>query len=246
MDFDSYLSLLVGDSISSSTALIALVFTIVAIAATLITFKILSRRNRDTLLIAGLSGSGKTTLYYQIRDGKTQETVSSLQENICELSSTNLARKSSNPLPALRIVDWPGHQRMRLLMKEILPRTKAVVFMIDSVDFARSHLLVSEFVYELLVNRDMYDSGTPILIACNKQDISTSQKSTQIQSQLEKQIEQTKNTRKADTTHLEESDEIALGRADFTFKTSPIPLHIVECSLRQGDISQITQFIQQI
>jgi len=77
------------------------------------------------LLLAGLCDSGKTLLYSLILNGNEVETFTSLKEN-CGL--LNLENSKT-----LRLVDLPGHERLRLrLLDNYKNTTKAFVYVVDS------------------------------------------------------------------------------------------------------------------
>jgi signal recognition particle receptor subunit beta len=79
---------------------------------------------RTDVLLAGICDSGKTLLYSLILNGSEVETFTSLKENFGFLTLTN---------GILRLVDLPGHERLRLrLLDNYKSSTKALVYVIDS------------------------------------------------------------------------------------------------------------------
>lgn len=88
---------------------------------------ILKKRSakRTDVLLAGLCDSGKTFLYSLILNGNEIETFTSLKENCGKLSLENGS--------SFRVVDLPGHERLRLtLLENFKNTTKALVYVIDS------------------------------------------------------------------------------------------------------------------
>lgn len=80
---------------------------------------------RTDILLAGLCDSGKTLLYSLLLSGKEVETYTSLKENSGLLSTSS----GKN----FRIVDLPGHERLRLrLLDNYKATTKLLVYVIDS------------------------------------------------------------------------------------------------------------------
>lgn len=80
---------------------------------------------RTDLLLAGLCDSGKTFLYSLLLNGTEVETFTSLKEN-CGLTTLESSK-------TLRLVDLPGHERLRLrLLDNYKNSTKGLVFVIDS------------------------------------------------------------------------------------------------------------------
>lgn len=76
-------------------------------------------------------------------------------------------------------VDIPGHFNFRDRIQEILQTAAGIILVVDSKD--RTKLPESaEILYDILNNIDVLDRKTPILIACNKQDLQFSRRSTQL------------------------------------------------------------------
>lgn len=76
------------------------------------------------MLLAGLCDSGKTLIYSMVLNGSDVETFTSLKENFGFLTLPN---------GMLRVVDLPGHERLRLrLLDAYKNSTKALVYVIDS------------------------------------------------------------------------------------------------------------------
>lgn len=88
-------------------------------------FLIKKRKTRRTdVLLAGLCDSGKTLLYSILLNGSAVETFTSLKENCGFLTL---------PDGLLRVVDLPGHERLRLRLLDTYKNSaKAIVFVVDS------------------------------------------------------------------------------------------------------------------
>lgn len=79
---------------------------------------------RTDILLAGLCDSGKTLLYSLILNGNEVETFTSLKENLGFLTLPN---------SVMRLVDLPGHERLRLrLLDTYKNSTKAIVYVVSS------------------------------------------------------------------------------------------------------------------
>lgn len=76
------------------------------------------------MLLAGLCDSGKTLLYSLVLSGEEVESFTSLKANFGFLTlQTGI----------VRLVDLPGHERLRLRLLETYKNTtKALVYVIDS------------------------------------------------------------------------------------------------------------------
>lgn len=60
---------------------------------------------------------------------------------------------------------------MRLKVKQNMERAKAVILVVDSKDKERI-AEAAEFLYDVLLNKRLIADKVPILVACNKQDLS--------------------------------------------------------------------------
>jgi hypothetical protein len=88
----------------------------------------------DAIFLVGPCDSGKTAVMLQLRDGKTEEklrqTHSSMQFNE---GTFPLADMDGKPV---RIIDCPGHSRLRPQLFDMIEDCAALVFVIDSCTFA--------------------------------------------------------------------------------------------------------------
>lgn len=98
---------------------------------------------RTDVLLAGLCDSGKTLLYSLILNGSEIETFTSLKENLGILTL---------PKGTARLVDLPGHERLRLrLLDTYKSYTKALVYVIDSSVIQKEVKDVAEYVFIILI-----------------------------------------------------------------------------------------------
>ena len=84
----------------------------------------------DSILLVGNTNSGKTVLMYRMLHGELVETVSSMKQTQVEVSCG-----AGEDATKAKVIDVPGHPRMRGLLPSFLPRAKAVVFVVDSNSF---------------------------------------------------------------------------------------------------------------
>jgi len=73
---------------------------------------------------------------------------------------------------------------------------KAVVLVVDSKEKDRFGE-AADILYEILNNINVLSERTPILVACNKQDLQFAKKGTLVEIELEKEIEELRKVRKA-------------------------------------------------
>jgi signal recognition particle receptor subunit beta len=93
-------------------------------------------------------------------------------------------------------VDVPGHHHLYDDMIAEAESSLLIILVIDSKDRDR-YGEAGEILFDLLNNTAVYEEDTPIVIVCNKQDLQFAKKSTVIEMDLEKEIDETKRVRLA-------------------------------------------------
>ncbi|MEE6500810.1 hypothetical protein FKM82_003941 [Ascaphus truei] len=141
---------------------------------------------------------------------------------------------------SLTLVDLPGHESLRFkFLEQYKTAARALVFVVDSSAFQREVKEVAEFLYQLLTDSAVLRNAPPLLIACNKQDISMAKSAKLIQQQLEKELNTLRVTRSAAPSTLDSSSSPAttqLGKKgkDFDFSQLPMKVEFLECSTRDS------------
>lgn len=87
-------------------------------------------------------------------------------------------------------------------------------------------------MYDVLNNITVLSMQTPILVACNKQDLPFAKRAVLIESELEKEIEEFRKVKKA--TQGEDASEKGIGyletlKKKFTFADLKVPVKFIEC-----------------
>lgn len=94
------------------------------------------KTSRTDLLLTGLCDSGKTALFSQLLYSKESETFTSITENVGEYKCNK---------GVLRLVDIPGHERLRIkFFDQYKSYAKAIVYVVDSVTFQKDIRDVAE------------------------------------------------------------------------------------------------------
>jgi signal recognition particle receptor subunit beta len=135
---------LVPAGISTQTLSIAsLSLAVLCLAVFIIFSRRKSRSRGNALLLVGPPDAGKTAILSTLVYGQTLPTHTSLQINssVCTLPSTN---------KTLRIVDVPGHPRVRDQFQEHLTVAKAIVFVVDASTVSRNGPAVAEHLHHIL------------------------------------------------------------------------------------------------
>ncbi|KAL1920185.1 uncharacterized protein VTP21DRAFT_1331 [Calcarisporiella thermophila] len=209
-----------------------------------------SRVARDAVLLAGLSESGKTGLFMKLRFGEIPETHTSLKENVAvvELKFADGTPVTKKPI---RLVDIPGHERLRFKLNEFIPFARGVVFVIDSSTVARSIRDIAEYLYDILANEHVQKHRIPVLVACNKADLLTGVKKERIQEMLEAEMDRLRHTRTASLLDQQESDAMPgdryLGFEDqpFRFEHLTTEVRFERCSVMK-EVDSILEFVSEL
>ncbi|XP_029471046.1 signal recognition particle receptor subunit beta [Rhinatrema bivittatum] len=216
------------------TVLSVLVALVVVVLVTLVFWKLLRSRKssrRDVLLI-GLCDSGKTLLFSRLLTGKYKWTQTSITE------SSAAYRVKDDKGITLTLIDVPGHKSLRLQFLERFKATaRAIVFVVDSAAFQREVKDAAEFLYQLLTDSVLLKNAPPLLVACNKQDITMAKSAKLIQQQLEKELNTLRVTRSAAPTTMDGSGAAPqLGKKgkEFDFSQLPMKVEFLECSARDS------------
>nr|CAG4643462.1 EOG090X0C7N [Ilyocryptus agilis] len=167
---------------------------LVALVIGLITIGILiflwrrSRVVRRGVCLVGLCESGKTLIFSQLVLKKAVESFTSIAENSGLL---NFENKGS-----LKIVDIPGHERVRQRFFDAHKGSaRGVVFVIDSLSITKDIRDVAEYLYTILSDSVVCSNRPLILILCNKQDHALAKGAQIIRSLLEKELNLLRNTK---------------------------------------------------
>lgn len=205
-----------------------------------------SRSKAHIVILAGLSGSGKTILFYQLRDGSShQGTVTSMEPNDDMFVLHSEIDKKGKTKP-VRVVDVPGHSRLRPKLDEFLPQAAGLIFVVDALDFLPNCRVVAEYLYDILTKSSIVKKKIPVLILCNKTDKVTAHSKEFIRKQLEKEIDKLRTSRTAIST-ADVTSEYTLGvpGEPFSFSQCQNQVTVAEASGLTGEISQAEHFIRE-
>ncbi len=116
------------------------------------------------IVMLGLDSAGKTTALYRLKFDQYLNTVPTIGFNCEKIKGTVGRSKGINFL----MWDVGGQEKLRPLWKSYTRCTDGIVFVVDSVDMER----MEEAKMELLKTAKSSDnSGVPILVLANKQDL---------------------------------------------------------------------------
>ncbi|XP_053955414.1 signal recognition particle receptor subunit beta [Anastrepha ludens] len=204
---------------------------------------ILRRRSlgrRDFLLI-GLSESGKSAIFMQMLHNKFPDTFTSITENVGEYHSGRMSG---------RLVDIPGHYRVRDKCFDQYKRSaKGIIFVVDSVTVQKEVRDVADALYSVLT--DPATLACPLLVLCNKQDLSTSKGAQVIKSILEKEMNIVRVTRSRKLQSVGEEDgskPVFLGKEGKDFEFSHIQQNVQfdESSAKENQLNNLSDWIDRM
>nr|CAG4651279.1 EOG090X0C7N [Simocephalus serrulatus]SVE94466.1 EOG090X0C7N [Simocephalus serrulatus] len=178
------------------TIVIALIVGFITLAVFLFVWR-RGRVSRRGICLVGLCESGKTLIFTQLVYKKALESFTSMKENVGMLEIENKG--------ALKIVDVPGHERVRQRFFDNYKNTaRGIVFVLDSFTLTKDIRDVAEYLYTVLSDSVISANRPQILILCNKQDHALAKGPQVIQSLLEKEMNLLRNTK---TNQLEAISE---------------------------------------
>lgn len=215
---------------------LSVVVALVVVLLSLVIWRLLrgSRSSRRAVLLVGLCNSGKTLLFSRLLTGKFWKTQTSISLN------TALYRGNNDKHPTFTLVDVPGHESLRLqFLDQYKTSIRAMIYVVDSSAFQREVKEVAEFLYQILTDAILLRNVPPILVACNKQDVSMAKSAKLVQQQLEKELNTLRVTQSAVPSTLEGSNlqtTTQLGKKgkDFEFSQLPMKIEFLECSATDG------------
>ncbi|GFS27935.1 signal recognition particle receptor subunit beta-like [Elysia marginata] len=236
-DMDAYLHQLQNGVKTRDPMILGILAAVVVGILTLflIIIKTRGKNKRQGVLLLGVCDAGKTLIYSQLVNNNFKQTYTSVTSNSGEYV---IAPKNKK----LRVIDLPGHERLRLqMLDEHKGQARAVVFVVDSGTLQKDIKEVAEYLYTLLSDKTVSSNAPPVLVLCNKQDLTLAKGAKVVRSQLEKEINTLRITRAASLQSVGDSgsnNNSYLGRRDKDFSFSdlkPLRVDFAECSATGTD-----------
>ncbi|KAL3861876.1 hypothetical protein ACJMK2_007890 [Sinanodonta woodiana] len=220
---------------SGDLTIIGLLSAIIVVLITVVFFAFIRRGNkRSGVLILGTCDAGKTLLFSRLVNKVYKQSYTSIAPNTGDYNIPNTNK-------TLRIIDLPGHERLRLQnLSSYKDLARAIIFVVDSSAIQKEVKEVAEYLYTLLSDNAISTNCPPFLIACNKQDLTLAKGLKVIQSQLEKEMNTLRVTRSAALQGQDGAgnNNTFLGKRnkDFAFSDlKPLKVDFAECSAQGND-----------
>ncbi|XP_069114368.1 signal recognition particle receptor subunit beta-like isoform X2 [Argopecten irradians] len=227
-EFANYIK--IGVERQDATVLGVLIATVAVFLTIGILLSVSRKGNiRRTILLLGTCDAGKTLLFSRLVKKISDDvmTVTSMKAN-----SGNY--KVQNKNKSLRIVDIPGHERIRMQGLE-------------------QHKNTARYLYTTLSDSVISKNAPPILIACTKSDLTLKKGKDVIKKNLATEINIMRVTRSAALQQLEgaANNNTFLGKQnkDFAFEDlKPFKVDFVECSSLTGkvDLSEVESWLEKL
>jgi signal recognition particle receptor subunit beta len=201
----------------------------------------------DTLLLLGGSNAGKTSMYYKLATGSVPQTLTSMKELDTVIQLKGKTAESEEK--SVKIVDFPGHPRLRGGLPNFLKRARGIVFVIDSTTVSDNVTPICQYLFEVMTTSSIAAQKLPLLIACNKSDLGSSSSLAKIKSTLETELDQLIDTTGSlEDTGDEDEGIITLKRSGEKFKfdsDATCKITFTACSAMKGDgISDVESFMR--
>lgn len=149
------------------------------------------RSRSNAIVIMGVQGCGKTCAWQALRYGE-QRFATCTSAAVNDAADGEIVGKDERGREVkrrVRLVDVPGHAKLRPEAMEWLRRARAVVFVVDSVSFANDRREVAQFLFEILSDEHFQRGKLPLMVACNKSEKLTAHTPDFIRKRLEREIE---------------------------------------------------------
>lgn len=234
------------------TVLSILIALLVIIVTFVVVFVFRQRDNkRRGVLLLGCCEAGKTLLFTQLVYRKHMQTCTSTAVN----SGTYTIQDKGK---TLRLVDLPGFDRIRTQMLDSYKDlARGIMFVVDSSSVQKDIKDIADYLYTVLSDSRISSICPPVLIVCNKQDLTFAKGAKVIQGQLEKEINTVRVTKSAalQDTMASNNNNTFLGNRDrdFTFSDlKPFKVDFAECSAlgknaeSEPDLKQVEEWLAQI
>jgi len=210
-------------------AVLAVTFLIILVA-----YFLNKGKKRKAILICGPCDAGKTQLFSQLLYSKESETYTSMQENIGLLSLSDFGKKP------VTVLDCPGHERLRIKgLDQHKDKAMGIIYVLDASTITKGIRDATEFLFRILSDPSIHGSRVPIMIVCNKQDLTLAKGASVIERELAKEIGLLREThsRTLEGTDGNALNHVFLGKEgkDFVFSDLKAKVDVCEVSSTKGE-----------
>ncbi len=210
---------------------------VVGITLILLLLSYLLKRGKKgrAVLICGPCEAGKSLFFTQLVHRTTAETFTSMQENVGILDLPESGKKPVN------VLDIPGHERIRYtFLDKHKNSAMAIVFLLDASTITKGIRDATEYLFRVLSDPEIHGNRVPVMIVCNKQDLTLAKGCSVIERELAKEVGLLRDTHAAGNlqgTDGSQMDHVFLGKEgkDFSFSDLRAKVDFCEASALNGD-----------
>jgi len=201
------------------------------------------------VLLTGTCGGGKTSLFMTLRSGTPYTTtVTSMAENDAIFSVEGPTKRNGIVRKKVRMIDLPGHPKLVNTVDSYLTSAKAIIIIVDAVDFTLQRRLVAERLRDLLAHPLLQKKkrNFPILVACNKSEKITANPIDFIQKRLEKEIEALRESSGGalqDTAGGGGGVDVGVKGKAFVFADCKFDVTFSAVSVLENDLDELKSFV---
>lgn len=223
------------------TMILIITIALIAIVSAIILFFAFGKgKGTPQIYIVGCTGSGKTKLFYYLTTNHEFSTLTSQSRNTFHFDKNG--KKGD-------FIDLPGHPRIRTEVMSSIKNATAIIFTIDSETALQKMSDIGNFLYDILIEEQIYKRKVPILITATKIDTPNSRPIDLIQSELERELEFIRKNRQQ-STYVEhnEASTLFIGNEDseFTFSQLVNPVDFATCSITAENVKEVSDFIDKM
>jgi len=203
------------------------------------------KRNARDILILGCCDTGKTSLFLKLCSPESNgSTVSSQRAN-----ETSISILLDNKPTLVKVIDFPGHNRLRDGVQKYLNDVAGIIFLVDAnvdrVEFTQS----ADYLYYLFTDKTINKYQIPIHVACNKSEMLTHRKAEDIKQILESELSLIRDSQSSQPGRQDVDEQpIFLGIEGQKFKMDQLEFEVdfSNISIKDDNMNRksITQFIK--
>jgi len=224
---------------------VALAVVFVTVFISLVTWFCKKGSRRQAVLICGPCDSGKTLLFSQLLHKTKVETFTSMKENVGVL---DIPENRKKPV----VIDLPGHERIRYkCLDNQKDSAMGIIYVLDAATISKGIRDATEFLFRILSDPTIHSNRTPVLVICNKQDMTLAKGSPVIQRELAKEIGLLRDTQAGTLQGTDGStlDHIFLGKQERDFSFSDLKASVEFCEtsvLNAENLDKVQAWISSI
>ena len=139
------------------------------------------------------------------------------------------------------VIDLPGHERIRYkCLDKQKDSAMGIIYLLDAATITKGIRDATEFLFRILSDPTIYSNRTPVLVICNKQDMTMNMSASVIERELAKEIGLLRETHAGTLQGTDGSpiNHIFLGKRnrEFSFANLNVPKNFCEISVLNTDI----------